>query len=229
MKTLETKECIQCNIIKPLTEFEKNRRKCKACLTLQRQEIKNRKKLSENENIDADAEGIPETIKLKEEVKKEESKPKTDIKIDDSMEKNIKFFLNISFDVIASRMGEHWSLTDKESTNIAKPLNKMLNKLKYVDSISKNMDVINLTSALIGVFTPRIIVTSQLNKEKKGKINNGGNRTNKNGNGKNKPSNSIRNDTDTEHTETKIKNDVGGVSADIEAELFNEKLIESIL
>jgi len=227
----DTKTCVQCGETKPLDMFETNRRKCKECLKKQRKEIAERKKANkENEepepyNIENE---IPKEINIKTKVKKETKQDEKIKKVqDENFKENIKMFLSIGFTFVASRVGDHWNISEQEAEQIATPLNNIISKLSYVEQIAQNMDYVNLASSLVATITPRAIKTMQMKKEakKNGIINPTGKQP------KNMERSNKRNDTKDPVTKEQGKNtsDRDNKKYSLEDQLINEQLLQDLL
>lgn len=73
-------------------------------------------------------------------------------------------------DYIASRPNcAHWKMTQKEVQSITEPLGNILAKSDYMTQISEHSDAIALVLACGTIFIPRIIITVNMEKEKKPK------------------------------------------------------------
>ena len=81
-------------------------------------------------------------------------------------------------EVAASRAGDHWKLTKAEAESIADPAAKLINNNETLKKITEHSDALALVAACLIVFTPRVMVTAQNNKQKRVKANAGTRRTN---------------------------------------------------
>ena len=72
-------------------------------------------------------------------------------------------------DYVASRPNcGHWKMTQKEVQSITEPLGNIIAKSDYINQISEHSDAIALVIACGTIFIPRIIISSNIQKEKKG-------------------------------------------------------------
>lgn len=69
------------------------------------------------------------------------------------------------------RLGEHWQLAPHEAAAIAEPLTAILDRYDLTKLTGKYGDWIALCTALGIVFTPRVMMTMQLAKQKGGNQN----------------------------------------------------------
>ena len=71
--------------------------------------------------------------------------------------------------MVASREGmAHWIITETEAEQIAKPLSNMIAKSESLKGLGEHADAFALATACIMIFAPRLIITLQTNKAKKG-------------------------------------------------------------
>jgi len=107
----------------------------------------------------------------------ESAKPKK-TKADQELTANIQMLLEVTFNVLAIKAGEHWSLTNEESLLIADPMSRILKRLGVNKTASKYMDYITLTTAAGIVIIPRVIISKELHKNtSRGNIDNAEKRT----------------------------------------------------
>jgi hypothetical protein len=213
-KVPETKICRECGEEKTIFEFEKGRRKCKACLYKQRQKSKRASK--EDKPIDIEIE-IPQT---KEPDKKPLREKTTDNKY---ISENIKLLTMGIFGFISTRAGKHWELTVNEAQNLATPTTNIISRFLEMESVSKNMDIIMLTTSLTTIIIPRIIISKQISN--KGSETHG---TNIKRNGSNHNQEPSGTDAASSHNEAKIKTS-SGKHYDINPdELYNETIMQTV-
>ena len=94
--------------------------------------------------------------------KKEEEKTSFD-------SKQISAFIVAVSSMVASREGmAHWIITETEAEQIAKPLSNMIAKSESLKGLGEHADAFALVTACIMIFAPRLIITLQTNKTKKG-------------------------------------------------------------
>lgn len=75
--------------------------------------------------------------------------------------------------MIASREGfAHWMISEPEAKQIAEPLAKIIAKNDKLSMLGEHADAFALVTACIMIFAPRIIMTFQMNKAKKGVFKN---------------------------------------------------------
>lgn len=83
--------------------------------------------------------------------------------------------------MVASRKGfEHWLISETEAKQIAEPLSNIIEKSNNLKVLGEHADAFALVTACLMIFTPRLIMTLQANKIKKGvkKTNANGNKPN---------------------------------------------------
>ena len=76
--------------------------------------------------------------------------------------------------MVATRDGmAHWLITESEAKQIAEPLSNIIEKSESLKSLGEHADAFALVTACLVIFAPRLIITFQSNKSKKGvkKIN----------------------------------------------------------
>lgn len=83
--------------------------------------------------------------------------------------------------IVATRVGEHWRLTDEEAQSIAEPLTNIMERHGVIEKVGEYADYIALTSALAVTIIPRVMLTMELRKQQnkpsvvKGAVPNAGN------------------------------------------------------
>ena len=88
--------------------------------------------------------------------------------------KQITAFIVAVSSVVASREGcSHWIVTETEAEQIAKPLSNIIAKSEHLKTLGEHADAFALVSACLMIFAPRLIISLQNKKAKKGvkKIN----------------------------------------------------------
>lgn len=83
----------------------------------------------------------------------------------------VQTMLSVSFGIGSMRLGEHWQLAPHEAAAIAEPITAILDRYDLTKLTGKYGDWIALCTALGIVFTPRIMHTMQLAKQKGGNQN----------------------------------------------------------
>ena len=76
--------------------------------------------------------------------------------------------------MVASREGmSHWLISESEAKQISEPLSNIIEKSEHLKSLGEHADAFALVTACLMIFAPRLIITLQTNKAKKGvkKIN----------------------------------------------------------
>ena len=76
--------------------------------------------------------------------------------------------------MVASREGmSHWLISESEAKQISEPLANIIEKSEQLKSLGEHADAFALVTACLMIFAPRVIITLQTNKAKKGvkKIN----------------------------------------------------------
>lgn len=69
--------------------------------------------------------------------------------------------------IVATRIGEHWRLTDEEAHAIAEPLTNIMERHGIIEKVGEYGDYISLTSALVVTILPRVMLTMELRKQNK--------------------------------------------------------------
>lgn len=83
--------------------------------------------------------------------------------------KQISAFIVAVSSMVASREGmTHWLITETEAEQIAKPLSNIIAKSEHLKGLGEHADSFALISACLMIFAPRIFITLQSNKSKKG-------------------------------------------------------------
>ncbi len=83
--------------------------------------------------------------------------------------KQISAFIVAVSSMVASREGmSHWLITEPEAEQIAKPLSNIIAKSESLKGLGEHADAFALISACLMIFAPRLIITLQNNKTKKG-------------------------------------------------------------
>lgn len=73
-------------------------------------------------------------------------------------------------DYVASRPNcAHWKMTEKEVQSITEPLGNIIAKSDYMNQIAEHSDAIALVIACGTIFIPRIVITANIQKEKRPK------------------------------------------------------------
>lgn len=88
--------------------------------------------------------------------------------------KQISAFIVAVSSMVATREGmSHWLISEAEAEQIAKPLSNIIAKSEQLKVLGEHADAFALVSACLMIFAPRLIITFQTNKSKKGvkKIN----------------------------------------------------------
>lgn len=71
--------------------------------------------------------------------------------------------------MVASREGmSHWLISESEAKQIAEPLSNIIEKSEHLKSLGEHADAFALVTACLMIFAPRLIITLQTNKVKKG-------------------------------------------------------------
>ena len=96
--------------------------------------------------------------------------------------KQISAFIVAVSSMVAARDGmQHWLITEAEAEQIAKPLSNIIEKSSHLKTLGEHADAFALVSACLMIFAPRLIMTMQIKKSKKGvKKVNGNNDTKSN-------------------------------------------------
>ena len=88
--------------------------------------------------------------------------------------KQISAFIVAVSSMLASREGmSHWLITETEAEQISKPLSNIIAKSEKLKVVGEHADAFALVSACLMIFVPRLIITLQTNKVKKGVKKNG--------------------------------------------------------
>ena len=83
--------------------------------------------------------------------------------------KQITAFIVAVSSMVATREGmAHWLITEAEAEQIAKPLSNIIAKSEQLKVLGEHADAFALVSACLMIFAPRLIITLQTNKSKKG-------------------------------------------------------------
>ena len=83
--------------------------------------------------------------------------------------KQITAFIVAVSSMVASREGmSHWLISEAEAEQIAKPLSNIIAKSEHLKVLGEHADAFALVSACLMIFAPRLIITLQTNKSKKG-------------------------------------------------------------
>ena len=96
-------------------------------------------------------------------------KKKTTKKKDEGLTASqLNLFVGSIFGIIASRPNmEHWAISEKECNSITTPLANIINNNENMKMIAEHSDAIALAVAGVSVIVPRVIITTQMIKEKK--------------------------------------------------------------
>jgi hypothetical protein len=146
--------------------------------------------------------------------KKKNIENKTRLKYDE-----ISPLLSLLFNGISLKFGDHWKITEDESTNICKPLCKIFDKCNISNKISNLSDGAGLVMATSIVIIPRVMISLHKN-DKKVMIENGGLQNEIKKTTTNNITNNIENGTGTNITNT--QNDVSHIKT-----FINESNFES--
>ena len=88
--------------------------------------------------------------------------------------KQITAFIVAVSSMVATREGcAHWLISESEAEQIAKPLSNIIAKSEHLKSIGEHADAFALISACLMIFAPRLIISLQTKKVKKGVKKNG--------------------------------------------------------
>jgi len=243
---METKLCLSCNLEKPITEFYKHRKQCKQCLVDKNRERRQLKRQMEDvpNYLKGNVTDIPEVKeeKVKDVNIESKSTPVEEENIiqEPKAEQNngftkkilstgVKTGLELVFDVIAMRAGDHWKLKNQELESLSEAITNVLDKLTYAKEISQNMDYVNLAIVMFTVLTPKVSKSVKIKKEGK---RNGENIPRPAKPEKPKPidNSNKRRDTVEPVAEKQTKNISSKLSKeDHELQLFNENLLNDIL
>ena len=83
--------------------------------------------------------------------------------------KQISAFIVAVSSMVASREGmQHWLISESEAEQISKPLSNIIAKSEQLKVLGEHADAFALVTACLMIFAPRLIVTLQINKSKKG-------------------------------------------------------------
>ena len=83
--------------------------------------------------------------------------------------KQITAFIVAVSSMVATREGmSHWLISEAEAEQIAKPLSNIIAKSEQLKVLGEHADAFALVSACLMIFAPRLIITFQTNKSKKG-------------------------------------------------------------
>jgi hypothetical protein len=103
-----------------------------------------------------------EVPEIKKPRKKREPKKETILKTED-----LNAILQGVFGLVALKGGEHWTINNKESEMISKPLLNIIEKLDLAEKISNISDGTALVIAILTIVAPRVIVSVHQSKQKK--------------------------------------------------------------
>lgn len=77
--------------------------------------------------------------------------------------------LGVVFNIMATRMGQHWAITCDEAKAIAEPTARILERHNLTEKSGAYADYIALVVAIGGIIVPKFLLHNQLNpKPKKG-------------------------------------------------------------
>lgn len=71
------------------------------------------------------------------------------------------------FSLVALKGGEHWAVSPDEAESISKPLSNVLEKMNMVEKVAEVSDGAMLLIATAMLIIPRVMITAELNKNKK--------------------------------------------------------------
>lgn len=74
------------------------------------------------------------------------------------------------FSILSNFTNPMWELSDEECEKLAEPLDSILSRYELFEKISKYGDVTALMLTSFAIFTPRILLTMEINKQKKKEV-----------------------------------------------------------
>ena len=125
---------------------------------------------------------VPENPEDKKELPKKKKTPKKKTpskkakeKAEADQVKDIQSLLEGVFMVVSLKAGDHWVLQSEESSQIATPLSKILDRYDLLSKASEVSDPVALIVATATIIVPRIMISqmSVVEKKKKTLVNNG--------------------------------------------------------